>query len=174
MEVSGLFDQQKYELVMGELIHKMGKGRLHAIVMMNVLRWLQKAFGEMFINSETPIDVAPEDNPTSEPQPDIVVLKNQYDLFPANPQPADFNLVVEISDSTLSFDLGVKARIYARASICELWVVDTQGKRVIVHREPQGGQYLSVVAYACGEAITPLRAPHAAFPVASAFPSFDS
>ena len=128
LEVSGLLDQHTSELVLGELISRMSKGRLHAIVLMNVLRWLQKAFGEEFINSETPIDVAPQDNPTSEPQPDIVILKRRYDEFRDNPQPGDFNLVVEIANSSLLFDLGVKAKLYARARIAEFWVVDIQSK----------------------------------------------
>ena len=171
LEVSGLLGQHKYELVLGELISRMSKGRLHTIVLMNVLRWLFKAFGEEFVNAETPIDVAPNDNPTNEPQPDLIVLKKNYDEFRDNPQPRDFHLVVEISDSTLCYDLMVKGPLYARAGISEFWVVDIQGKQVIVHSEPSEGRYSSVVAYACGETIIPLAAPHAAFPVASAFPS---
>ena len=69
----------------------------------------------------------------------------------------------------LSFDLTVKARLYARARIVEYWVVDIPGRRIIVHRDPQEGQYQSVVAYAEQESVKPLASPDHEFPVRSAF-----
>ena len=38
--------------------------------------------------------------------------------------PTTAQLVIEISDTTLSFDRGVKSRLYARASIREYWIVN--------------------------------------------------
>ncbi len=171
LEVSGLLDQHKYELVLGELVNKMGKRRPHVITMALVKYWLEDTFGREFVNGEAPIDVAAGENATNEPEPDIIVLGRALTLFAANPQPSEIRLVVEISDSTLHYDLNVKGPLYARAGIVEFWVVDIQGKRVIVHREPVDGNYSSVVAYACGESINLLAAPQAAFPVTSAFPS---
>jgi hypothetical protein len=40
------------------------------------------------------------------------------------PRPGDLRLAVEISDTTLGFDLTTKAELYARAGIVEYWVVD--------------------------------------------------
>ena len=171
LEVSGLLDQQKYELVHGELISKLGKRRPHVITMALVKRWLEQTFGWDFVNTEAPIDVAAGENATNEPEPDIIVLRGEFTQFATNPQPSEILLVVEISDSTLNYDLRVKGPLYARAGIAEFWVVDIQGKQVIVHREPADGRFSSIVAYACGETIIPLAAPHAAFPVVSAFPS---
>jgi Uma2 family endonuclease len=42
--------------------------------------------------------------------------------------------VVEISDSTLGFDLTAKAELYARAGIVEYWVVYVAARRLIVLR----------------------------------------
>src|SRR5215813_5718981 len=64
----------KLELVEGELIDKMGKERPHTVWLVVLQEWLGSVFGPRFVNPETPIDVAPEDNPTNEPQPDIIVL----------------------------------------------------------------------------------------------------
>jgi Uma2 family endonuclease len=156
-------------LIEGELISKMGKKRPHTNVMVIMHAWLLRVFGEQYINPETPIDVAPEDNPTNEPEPDLIVLsKPSREFKDANPQPADLRLVVEISDSTLGFDLTTKAALYARARIVEYWVVDIPGRRIIVHRDPQDGQYRSVVAYAEQESVKPLAAPDSEFPVGSA------
>jgi Uma2 family endonuclease len=117
------------------------------------------------------IDVASEDNPTSEPEPDMAVLAKVGTEYPvANPPASDVRLVIEISDSTLAFDLGPKARLYARAGIPEYWVFDIGGRRVIVHRGPAAGGYSMVTTYAEGEIVAPLAFPGALFPVAVAFP----
>ena len=170
LEASGIWDQQRLELVHGELISKMGKKRPHVNALVAVQAWLVRTFGEQFVNPEAPIDVAPEDNPTNEPEPDLVVLaKPSREYRERNPRPSDLRLVVEISDSTLGFDLTAKAELYARAGIIEYWVVDVAARRLIVHRDPSEGLYRSVIAYAEQETLAPLAAPHSEFRVAEAF-----
>jgi Uma2 family endonuclease len=170
LETTGLLDQQKLELVDGELISKMGKNRPHINALVFVQLWLIRVFGGEFVNPEAPIDVAPEDNPTNEPQPDIIVLKQPSREFKkANPQPADLHLVVEVSDTTLGFDLTKKAALYARAGIVEYWALDVAARRLVVHREPMEGRYASVAVYGEQETVTPLAAPSAEFRIADAF-----
>jgi len=170
LEASGLWDQQKLELVEGELISKMGKNRPHVIALTLLQGWLVQVFGVRLVNPEAPIDVAPEDNPTNEPEPDIIVLKSDQAQFRSNPRPEDLQLVVEIADTSLTFDLRTKAALYARAGIPEYWVLDCAGRRLLVHRDPQSGVYASIVAYGEHESVAPLAAPHAEFRVADAFP----
>ncbi len=69
-----MWDQQRLEFVAGDLISKLGKKRPHVNALVAVQAWLARTFGEQFVNPEAPIDVAPEDNPTNEPEPDLVVL----------------------------------------------------------------------------------------------------
>lgn len=49
--------------------------------------------------------------------------------------------MVEVADTTLDHDLGVKAQLYARAGIPEYWVADVAGK--VIHQlwAPEGGAY---------------------------------
>jgi len=169
LETSGIWEQQHLELIEGELISKMGKKRPHANATAVLHAWLLRVFGEQYVNPETPIDVAPEDNPTNEPEPDLIVLNKQSREFKDNPQPVDLRLVVEISDSTLGFDLTTKARLYARARIVEYWVVDIPGRRIIAHRDPMEGQYQSVIAYSEQESVKPLASPDHEFRVAELF-----
>src|SRR5262249_5538082 len=132
--------------------------------------WLVRVFGEAHVNPEAPIDVAPEDNPTNEPEPDLVVLakpSREYQI--ANPRPEDLRLVVEISGTTLGFDLTTKAELYARAGIVEYWVVDLAARRLVVHRGPRNGLYQSVTVYGEDEAVSPLASPAHEFRVAQAF-----
>jgi Uma2 family endonuclease len=121
------------------------------------------------VNAEAPIDVSPGDNVWNEPEPDLIVLKKEFTAFDFNPRPEDIDLIVEIADSSLKFDLTVKAALYARAAIAEYWVLDGSGKRLIAHRIPMSGAYTSVVVYAENEVIAPLAAPQTRFLVADAF-----
>jgi Uma2 family endonuclease len=142
MEAAGLFDQELVELVDGELISRMGKKPRHSDAADLMHEWLFGVFGlGGFVRSESPIDVAPEDNPTNEPVPDLVVLRRTYTGFQAAvPRPDELELVVEVDATTLTFDLTVKAVLYARAGIIEYWVLDVTGRRLIAHRNPQEGQ----------------------------------
>lgn len=171
LESTGLWEQQHLELIEGDLIDKMGKKRPHVNVTILVMEWLVGVFGARHVTPEAPIDVSPDDNPTSEPEPDLAVLAQPCTVYEdANPGPSDVRLIVEISDTTLAFDLRIKARLYARAGIEEYWVVDVAGRRIVVHREPRDGIYGNVASCGKGECIEPLSAPGRSFSVDDAFP----
>jgi Uma2 family endonuclease len=164
LEAAGMFEIERLELVDGELISKTGKKRPHVDGAMAMLFWLLDVFGKQFVNVSAPIDVSPEDNPSNEPVPDLIVLSRDWStIVSGNPQPKDVRLVVEISDSTLAFDLSVRARLYARAGIAEYWVLDVNDQRLICHRTPITGKYSSVIAYSKDESLEPLSAPGFAF-----------
>lgn len=169
IEATGVWDHQHLELIEGDLINKMGKNRAHVSALSLLYGWLVTVFGTQFVNPEAPIDVAPEDNPTNEPEPDLIVLTQPTGEFTANPRPADLRLVVEVSDSTLGFDLTTKAALYARAGIAEYWVLDVAARRLVVHREPADDGYRSIQAYSDQESVSPLASPGHALLVGSAF-----
>jgi Uma2 family endonuclease len=159
-EATGLWTGQHLELIEGELISKMGKKPPHVEGVARMTRRLLKIFDEVLVYSEAPIDVAPEDIPTSQPEPDVIVMKAAFAGFRATtPQPGELALVVEVADTTLNFDLTVKAGLYARAAIQEYWVLDLNGRRMIVHRQPEGGLYRSITVFGENETLSPLAAP---------------
>src|SRR5580704_3088054 len=109
-------------------------------------------------------DRCPEDNPTNEPVPDFIVLTQEGQNFrSANPRPEESRLVVEIANTSLTFDLGTKAALYARAGIAEYWALDVKGRRLLVHRDVKAGGYGSIIAYGEHESVAPLAAPQAEF-----------
>jgi len=164
LEALGVFKNEKLELVSGELISKMGKNRPHVNGFRIMYLWLLEAFGKQFVDAEAPIDVAPQDNPTNEPEPDIIVLNRDCATFiSANPQPKDLRLVVEIADNSLNYDLTLKSQLYARAGIIEYWVVDVAAKQIYCHRQPINGAYSSVSIYNQHESMSPLSAPNSSF-----------
>jgi len=167
---SALLNGQRLELVEGELIDKMSKNQPHVISLTLLLGWLIQVFGLRRVIPEAPIDVAPEDIPSNEPQPDLIVLNRDLSNFTKEiPRPEDLQLVVEVADSSPGFDLTTKAALYARAGIVEYWVLDVAGRRLIVHRDPQAGRYASVAAYSEEESVAPLGAPESFLQVSEAF-----
>ncbi len=70
---TGAFDGRRYELIEGALLDKMPPNPPHVYFLHMLASWLRSVFGELAVRTNSPIDVAPEDNPTSEPEPDICV-----------------------------------------------------------------------------------------------------
>lgn len=159
------------ELVEGQLISKRGKNRPHVTALVLLQNWLIQVFGFLFVNPEAPIDVAPEENPTNEPEPNLIVTSKGLLEFDNNPSPLEVLLAVEIANRTLAYDLTTKAGLYARAGIADYWVLDVPGRRIIAHRDPQQGHYRSVAIYTEHESIAPLAAPHAELLIENIFPA---
>jgi Uma2 family endonuclease len=75
----------------------------------------------------------------SEPEPDVAVVHGPIRRYVTNhPSPADMGLVVEVSDSTLTRDRTLKARLYARAAIPFYWIVNISDRQIEVYSEPTG------------------------------------
>lgn len=170
LESAGLLANRHFELIEGELIDKMGKKRPHVIATTGIMIALQAAFGSEHVNVEAPIDISPEDNPTNEPEPDIIVLRRPYRSLRGNPTPGDLALAVEVSDTTLRHDLRTKARLYARAGIAEYWVLDIAGRRLHVLRNPAGDAYSLRTELDENAAVSPLAAPDRSIAVRALLP----
>lgn len=166
---AGLPEFERYELFGGELIDKM-KNRPHSYAVYVLVEWLRSVFVGC-VMQEAAIDLRPEDNATHRPEPDATVLKRSAKAFVFDdPAPEDVKLVVEVSDSTLRFDLGAKASKYSQAGIPEYWVLDLTGRRLIVHRDPGPERYGSILAFAEHEPVAPLAAPDHAITAAALLP----
>jgi len=159
-EKEGLLIAGKYELVEGEIIRKMPQNRPHSAGVSRLFASCLSIFSMDFVQTQAGINVSPEDNPTSFPEPDVFVLNRSIAHFLVDyPTPTDLALVAEVSDSTLAFDLSTKAGLYARAGIVEYWVLDVVGRALTVHREPREGRYQSVLRYAADESVATLAKP---------------
>ena len=165
----------RYELIDGEIVSKMGQKRPHSFTIVLLNKWLTATFGSMRVQIQSPIDVAGRDNATNEPEPDGVALRESAaGLLDRNPGPSDVDLVVEVSDSTLQFDLRIKSALYARAGIMDYWVLDIIGRQLYIHREPSGGAYCSVTVYAEGELVSPAAKPETVVKVADLLPPVEA
>jgi Uma2 family endonuclease len=157
--LSELFPGERYELIEGELINKMGQKPPHAYVIMVLTRILAAAFpGQIRIQSS--IALPDPDGQHSEPEPDVVLVnKPERDFASRHPGPADISLLIEVADTTFVTDRSVKYRLYARARIAEYWIIDIPTRRTVVCRRPEGEDYNSVTIFAAEEEISPLACP---------------
>jgi Uma2 family endonuclease len=161
----------RYELIDGEVISKVGQNPPHAFVINRLMAWVAAVFGVDFMRVQVTMEVAAEDNEINRPEPDVVVTAQPATAYlDQHPGPADVLLVVEVSDTTLRFDLRNKILLYARAGIAEYWVADIVGRRFIVHRQPEGERYTEVLEYGAEDMISPLSRPEASVRVADLLP----
>jgi Uma2 family endonuclease len=151
---TGLFDEDsRIELLDGELIEMAPIGNRHLVCVNRLTRLLVVAAGARAIVSvQNPVRL--DDH--SEPQPDMVLLRPDAD-DPAGPVPSggDCFLVVEVADSSLTWDRDRKAPRYAAAGIPNCWIVDLVAGEILVQSGPgpsgyrdlhraQGGETLEV------------------------------
>lgn len=90
----------------------------------------------------------------SEPEPDVALLEPKEVYGSRHPRPDDVLLLIEVADTTLHFDRDVKALLYARAGVRELWVLALEEERVHVYRRPGAngyGEYAVVERSAAGD-----------------------
>lgn len=94
-----------------------------------------------------------------EPEPDLAVVLGPYGRYlDHHPAPAEIGFVVEVSDTTLHTDRGLKLRNYARAGIPVYWVVNLVAGEVEVYADPHAPakrrpKYRSMTAYLPGQAV---------------------
>jgi Uma2 family endonuclease len=62
--------------------------------------------------------------------------------------------VIEVGDSSVRFDRRVKAPLYARGSVPELWLVDLNASEVRVCRKPTAEGYDEVVLRGRGDSLS--------------------
>jgi Uma2 family endonuclease len=158
MAEHGLLDHVRVELRNGELIEMSPQRPPHAINMVEIDENLTSIFmSRAKVVSQVPLRLTPDREDINLPIPDIMLLKRKR--YRSHPVPEDVYLIVEVSDSTLSDDLGDKLRDYANAAIPEYWVYDVKAKVFKVHLEPANGDYNRRVTYRFDEAFAPSAFP---------------
>ena len=128
----------KLELIHGLITRKAPIKPPHAFTTSELTILLLRLCGEGWaVRCQVPLRLTED----SAPQPDVVVaIGERRDYTAVHPTPSQTALVVEVSETTLAFDLGVKLALYAAAKIPEYWVVDLAARRLHVHTLPRGGK----------------------------------
>lgn len=135
----GVLPERGVELINGEIIEMSPVGGKHIAAVNRLNKKLNTLLGDRAIVSvQNPI-IASD---TSEPEPDVAVLKFRADFYgEETPTAADALLVIEVSGSTLGYDRGDKLAIYAQSGIPECWIVNLEAREVEAFWTPQGNDY---------------------------------
>jgi Uma2 family endonuclease len=138
-EVGILGPDDRVELIAGEIIDMSPIRSLHAALGRAIATALTHHIREQALLAiQDPLAL----DDTSQPQPDLAILRPRADFYAAaHPGPADVLLVIEVADTTLAFDLDVKVPLYAAAGVPEAWVIEAASRRTHVFRRPDGGRY---------------------------------
>ena len=159
MAEAGIFGENKrIELIDGDLIDMAPIGQGHAAVVNGLNEALVTACaGRAIVSPRNSVRI----NRSSEPQPDLAVLRRRADFYAVGepPGPADVLLLIEVADSSLRFDQTVKLPLYARAGVAELWIVDLKRRVVDVYRAPAGDGYGDATIYRPGDHLALALAP---------------
>jgi len=165
----GFFDGRRVELLHGEVVEMSPQGWPHVVAKSKTADVLRAVFaGAGWVNEQSPFPTA-----GSDPEPDVVVAPGRRDDYMDHPTAA--LLVVEVADATLDKDTTTKAEMYATAGIADYWVLDLDGRRLHVFRDPRpipdgGAAYRSRTTHGPADAVAPLAAPTAAVRVADLLP----
>jgi Uma2 family endonuclease len=147
IESGGFGDDMRVELIDGLIVEMSPKTPKHE----RVVRWLLNELArrvdltryELGVGSALTLE-------RSEPEPDLIVIDRDT---PQPYHPSTAILVVEVSVSSLRRDLLRKHELYSRAGVPEYWVVDVDGRRVVVHQQPHEGAYQQINEVRAGEAL---------------------
>jgi Uma2 family endonuclease len=150
MGAAGIFDPDaRLELIEGEILEMTPIGSRHFACVIGLDELLWELLGKRAtVSVQGPLQLS-----ASQPLPDIAVLRRRADRYRDRlPGPTDCLFVVEVADSSVSFDRKVKAQVYAGEGVVEFWVVDLTTATVVLHLNPGADGYGVVREYARGEA----------------------
>jgi len=127
------------ELIDGEIIEMAPIGAPHAGITKRLIDIFSRQVGNAaIVDAQDPVVLGT----SSEPQPDLALLRPREDFYvKSHPGSKDVLVLIEISDTTLTYDRETKMPLYARASIPEVWLIDLNGKNLHVYRHPEEGRY---------------------------------
>ncbi len=154
-ELGLLAPEARVELVEGAIVDMPPMSSGHASVVTYLTRALVLAVGKgALVRAQLPLQL----DEYSEPEPDLLLARpDQSDYRDAHPGAEDTLLIIEVGATTARYDREVKAPLYARHGIPELWLIDLQAGMVTLLREPEGGEYRRALTSA-SPGVTPLAA----------------
>ena len=169
----GLFEGRNVILVDGEILEMPPPNPPHNSGVELTRLILQAIFGPThWARTQMALDLGLDIDPV----PDVAVVVGTPKTV--TDQPSTALLVVEVSDSTLAYDRGLKSNLYAQGGIADYWVLDLNGRKLWVHRDPRadtssprGFRYSTVHSYGESDFVAPLAVPTATVAVTDLLPN---
>jgi Uma2 family endonuclease len=155
MVAAGILDEdERVELIKGELVPMSPKGSRHEVLKAALNRHWQRVCPEdLQITPETTFRLSGD----TYLEPDFVVYSSTVGLVGIKGE--NVLLVVEVADTSLRYDRGRKARLYAQFGIRELWAIDAVKMTTRVFRNPSPAGYGEVLDFKSSATVSPTFAP---------------
>ena len=165
---AGVIDSKdRIELLNGELIIMHAIGLRHAQGVTNLnFEFGEQARRRFMISPQNPVEL----EQYSAPQPDLTLVPMSRRYAKRHPTPAEVFLIIEVSDSSLSYDREDKMRAYAAVGIREFWILNLEDDVLEIHREPEGTSYRDVTTVAANGTASPLAFPDVVISLAEIIP----
>jgi Uma2 family endonuclease len=144
IEAGVIRENEKFELVEGEIVMMAAKGIAHERIKSALTVAISRALpDDLTIGVEATLRLTD----MTMLEPDVAVFPK--DLFRksttfAQLDPGEAHLVIEVAASSLAYDKGLKARLYARHGVKEFWVIDANTLLTWVHIGPSGNGWSSI------------------------------
>lgn len=169
----GMFEGRRTEFIEGEIIEMPPMNSPHATSLNVAYDAVREVFTEEFtVRSQSPIDLDEE----IEVEPDVFVLKGKPRDY-TNELPKIAELIIEISDTTLSYDRNRKASLYAKYGIQDYWILNLKNRTLEIYRQPiedentfYGFNYGEKLTFDETREVSPLAKPEAKIKVADLLP----
>jgi Uma2 family endonuclease len=151
LDRAGFFNNQRVELLEGEIIVMPPPNPPHAITTGEVRDSLGDAFQKQVkVWMQNPLRLSADMEDKNLPVPDVMVLHSRS--YRDHPTPDDVFLLIEVADSSVKEDKGRKLSLYAQHDIKEYWIINLVSKRIEVYTDPVGEDYLTKRSYGLTEA----------------------
>lgn len=152
VESGVLGPEDRTELVNGYLVERTAKNALHRAAVGKVVSQFQQALEgrEYWVQTQAtlPLDCR------NVPEPDIAILSGTPDDL-LDGEPAEIPLIVEVADTTLTYDRTEKLVCYASNDIPEYWIVNLQNCTLECYHDPAGDEYRERRTLEWGKIIAP-------------------
>jgi Uma2 family endonuclease len=156
-ETGILSEDDRVELIAGEIVEMSPIGSRHAACVRRLDALFNRRLGGVAqVSAQNPIRL----DDYSEPEPDIALLKPRSDFYAeAHPLSSEVLLIVEVADTSVEYDRQVKAPLYARAGIPEMWLVNLPEEMILVYTQPENGAYQSHKQFVRGDSLSSTTIP---------------
>ena len=150
-----LGEDEKFELIEGEIVMMAAKGIAHERIKSALNIAVVRALPD---HLTVGVEVTLRLTSTIMLEPDIAVFPKE--LFKksatrfAQLDPGEAHLVIEVAATSIAYDKGLKARLYARHRVREFWVIDVNERITWVHTGPSGEGWSSIVERGPQDALT--------------------